>query len=697
MLTDSKSTLARLMATENLFIEQKHVNTASFDLVNRVLTVPYLDGNISPELYDLLLGHEVGHALETPMEGWHESIVDHGVEKSILNVCEDARIEKKIKRKFPGIRISFLKGYEELLQSDFFSISGKNVNEFNLIDRINLHTKCGVHLPIVFSAEESALVKEVENTETFEQVVEVAKKIQSYMSEDLKNRKEREVKKLVIKVDGKSEEGNIDGTAIEAADIKPEDYDEVEIEFDESAQKLEQEVTAAGKDGYIDSETDNSFRKKESTLYRKQRGQEFVYYNIPKLNLEDIIIDYKTLYSNIMSHNTKGFSVTSKKVYSNFKNESSRVVSYLVKEFELRKNAQQMQRAKVSKTGMLNMSELHNYKLTDDLFKKITVVPNGKSHGLVMFIDWSGSMHEYINSTIKQLLNLCLFCKKVSIPFEVYAFHSSSKILFDKGYENIFALKPADVQASKPNDLFVIPFSLMNLLSSKMSTHEFNNAATYLVNFNGRSSSQDLHYPEYMMLSGTPLNECIIASFDIIEKFKNNTKMEVVNAIFLTDGEGTMLTEKYTNNTGKRQKYLSNGLYQCIVRDTITKEQHTFDCARTQKNALLKLLKKRENINIVGFHICDNREFRQVLFSLNQEHYAVENNLEKFKRDGHFILDDDGYDEYYALKSNRLEMNDGEFSPTSDTTRGLVSAFSKYNGGKINSRIVLNRFIGVIA
>jgi len=98
MLVESKSNLARLMATENLVVEQRVVHTASFDIKNRILTVPVLNGNLSNEVIDLLLGHEVGHALETPEQGWHDSIVDLKVNRSILNVCEDVRIEKKIKR-----------------------------------------------------------------------------------------------------------------------------------------------------------------------------------------------------------------------------------------------------------------------------------------------------------------------------------------------------------------------------------------------------------------------------------------------------------------------------------------------------------------------------------------------------------------------------------------------------------------------
>ena len=56
-LIDTKSMLAKLMATENLKIEQRNVQTASFDIVNRILTVPTLDNKISSYLYDLFMGH----------------------------------------------------------------------------------------------------------------------------------------------------------------------------------------------------------------------------------------------------------------------------------------------------------------------------------------------------------------------------------------------------------------------------------------------------------------------------------------------------------------------------------------------------------------------------------------------------------------------------------------------------------------
>ena len=82
-------------------------------------------------------------------------------------------------------------------------------------------------------------------------------------------------------------------------------------------------------------------------------------------------------------------------------------------------------RATTSRTGILDTAVLHTYKFNEDLFKKVSVVPDGKNHGLIFILDWSGSMQNVMMDTIKQLFNLVWFCKKVNIPFEVYAFTNS--------------------------------------------------------------------------------------------------------------------------------------------------------------------------------------------------------------------------------------------------------------------------------
>ena len=160
----NKDTLAKLMATENITVIHKKVPTAYFDVKSRILCIPMLKEDMSQSLNDLFAGHEVGHALYTPVDGWHDSICEKGgLFKGYLNVIEDCRIEEKVKNKYPGLRRSFYKGYEELATDDFFGIKGKDLSKLNLIDKINIHFKIGAQARVQFSNEERPYIVRCNN------------------------------------------------------------------------------------------------------------------------------------------------------------------------------------------------------------------------------------------------------------------------------------------------------------------------------------------------------------------------------------------------------------------------------------------------------------------------------------------------------------------------------------------------------
>ena len=118
-IADTKSILARLMATEDLTVEHRPVSTAAFDTFNRILVLPIWK-DMSEDLYDLFVSHEIGHALETPSD---IHIIERAIKqiapeypdiaKGYLNVVEDARIERHVKKLYPGTKRSFLAGYQE--------------------------------------------------------------------------------------------------------------------------------------------------------------------------------------------------------------------------------------------------------------------------------------------------------------------------------------------------------------------------------------------------------------------------------------------------------------------------------------------------------------------------------------------------------------------------------------------------------
>ena len=123
--TEVKGTLAKLLATENLTVEHRQVSTASFDVNNRVLILPIWK-NASSIVYDLLVGHEVGHALYTPN-------LPIDAPKAFVNVIEDARIERMMKQTYPGLKKSFFEGYRELWHQDFFGVLDEDINALAFI------------------------------------------------------------------------------------------------------------------------------------------------------------------------------------------------------------------------------------------------------------------------------------------------------------------------------------------------------------------------------------------------------------------------------------------------------------------------------------------------------------------------------------------------------------------------------------
>jgi hypothetical protein len=609
-----------------------------------------------------------------------------------------------------------------------------------------LHTKGGAAQGIDFTTEEYTLLQEVEEAETFEETVEVSLKIQKFMKEQLESETQKgfnhkfelsnddgdETQTVTINiVDDKLEVNPENGVPEEGepkeGDIESEQESGQQGDDNQKSEEKEDPRTGRGgssgvTDDMIQSETDNTFRQKEENLYQQGKTKEMVYSNVPKILFDKVFIGHKDLIKSIEKHNTATsfnaeFFNQAKMLenFNKFRIESNKVVSYLVKEFEMRKNAEQQSRAKVSKTGELNLSKIHEYKFTDDIFARMTKVPNGKSHGLVMFLDWSGSMVDHINPTVKQLLNLVMFCKKVNIPFEVYAFSSYSKNTITKQLDSNFVDEYVPVTTPKVGDINVNPFSLLNILSHKMSSNEFTKMASYLLDYGigRRGTCSNMEPSEIMQLSGTPLNEAIMAAFEIIPQFKSDNKLEIVNTVFLTDGEGSSLhgciddIDKLTGRILGVRNIDSNYRKRSFLRDPITKASVEIEEASgytsyssKQTTALLRLLKQRTNCNLIGFYVAKVRDVRQALqlYTPKEKQNNIDIEIVKFRKTNFTYLDNVGYDEYYFLRSDKIDTDDEEeFEVTNTSTRGLVNAFSKYTGGRISNRIVLNRFINLIA
>lgn len=236
--------------------------------------------------------------------------------------------------------------------------------------------------------------------------------------------------------------------------------------------------------------------------------------------------------------------------------------------------------------------------------------------------------------------------------------------------------------------------------------------AKYLLDVTGswRTSSKNYELPDVMTLGGTPLNSAIISAFDIVPQFKENNKLQIVNTVFLTDGESGQLDGRFSYIDPRKGYHHSNSenipsrVRRSIFRDEVTKAteevKHVGSYggnSTSETTALLKLLKQRCDCNIIGFFIGTSRNMNNIFGSNAKDDLQFERWKTEFRTKGYVVLKNSGYDEYYLLRSQSLDLDESELEVKSDTTRGFVNAFHKYVGNKVSSRIILNRFIGLIA
>ena len=184
---DVKSNLAKLLATENITIQHNNVKTASFDVKNRVLTLPIFKQK-SGDVYDMLIAHECAHALWTPYEQWQG--IDNSELRSYVNVIEDTRIDKMIQAKYPGVVRNYQNGFDLLEKQNFFGINGRDINkDFMIIDKINLRSKSLNRLPFIFAPKDNEWLAKVDSVKTFDDVLTLAKEMLDWQKDQVEQMK----------------------------------------------------------------------------------------------------------------------------------------------------------------------------------------------------------------------------------------------------------------------------------------------------------------------------------------------------------------------------------------------------------------------------------------------------------------------------------------------------------------------------
>ncbi len=738
-----KSTLAKLMARENITVQYGNYSTAWFDIKDRILGLPMWK-DMGKDVSDLLIGHEVGHALFTPFEGWHDSPEKlEGCPRSYINVVEDARIERHVKEAYVGLVGPMSRGYKKLFDDGFFgdtaSLEWDNVK---LIDKINLNAKVGNLLDVPFTDEEQVYMDRAMKTTTFEDVTNLVRDILDYtkenqeellnppeppmvdLPEDGEEEKEQEQQQPQMGHDDmeKSEDE-------EEAQAKSKQKDTTSSDNQPTNENTEEDKDAESK-GPVEedvSETDEAFRRKEHTLLdtREDGTQILVGNDFSKEVADKIVIPYKQLakqrrirmaendsylnadYSREYDYNSDKY-VTPKTVLeikNDFKPYIKTVkknVNFAVREFEMRKAGYRYSRAQTAKTGSIDVNRLWSYKTNEDIFSRVTKLADAKNHGMFMLIDFSGSMNDIMGDVLEQLIHLVVFCKTVNIPFDVYGFTNQNKEL-GAGHNGERNILPKDSEVNHCG------LSLPQLITSTLKKNDYDEALQFL--YLRMELCRDKYtYRERSIMSpneeygSTPLNEALIHSHKMIDAFKRNNNIDNMNLVVISDGDanGMSIARDY-----EIKNKVAADRWGGAVINIMGRNVKLPDTRRAGTKALLESLKKRFGVTTIGFFLADSsHNFKYKIQDCDTDFDSYYNeDMKKYNREyskNKCITFNGklGYDELYIVKSwkNALATDAIDFDPNAEATKGqLTSQFKKFSKSKKLNKALLTNFGRAVA
>ena len=731
-----KSQLAKLMATENITVEHKKTRTAYFDVKNRVLACPIWQ-EMSGPMYDHLLGHEVGHALYTPLEGWHDAVKESQSAnyKRFLNVLEDARIEKRVQRKYPGLKKSFIISFNELMDRDFFGIESTPINSLMFIDRLNIHTKSQYTLSVDFNPIESNFLAKTKALETWEDVVALADEIWEYAKQEAEEKENplTDDNHLFDEEDYDFSDGDGDSESDEHEESDGELNNPTTDDSDtDDAEDSNSHAKGTGR-GQDEEEpnciTDENYRKNEVSLL-DEKSKEYVYCNIPTPNLDVIFTPAKRVQelmtqffegekehwdqrSNVVEH------IFDKRIFKPFKDANSKYVSLLAKEFEMRKAAKIFAKGRIAETGEIDINKLAGYKFDDNIFRKMTYVPKGKSHGLFILLDYSGSMADNIGGTIEQILVLTMFCRKVNIPFKVVAFSSElHTYLLDKGmtWDNYSSRNhDQDCFSKNVGDVFFESVNIREYLNSEMRNSEFNRAVKNMLllahsykNHNARyKKAPHIGHPSSERLSSTPMIEGLVAIKPMILDFKKKHNIDNAHLIIMQDGDANATNTIIEEEGAKyHQPEVDNVVIQDLKHKFIQMVNPNEENYNKATPVYLDWFKQTTGSKVIGMFLVNpsRRHMAGAIHRFFPKTFRDINSFDKMfgelNKQNCTVAKPTGYDSFFLIKAGKeLEITDEQMVITGDkvTSAKLKTALMKQNKKRQANRFLVNKFIAEIS
>lgn len=703
---NNKSTFARVLATENILVEHRSdAETASFNTETRQLILPQWK-SMPSYLYDMLIGHEVGHALFTTNAMGEaveriskEDKYSMGIVHGYTNVVEDARIERLMKDRFPGLAKDFFRGYEDLDQRDLFGLDGVDRNDLPLIDRINLHFKLGTigNTGLKFTAEEQVFVDRCATTKTEDDVMEVVRDLLAFSQDN-----EEATETRYVNVGDETGRGNGD-TEIDAPDELGDEGDEAN-EGDESGDEIgDSNPKGEGADGPCPSRPQTQEALDQSMKDMNEQHSRYTkeYVDMPKCDLDSFIEDYTEALPDIYDSINNDLDAADRSVIlsdaKKWLDTSNKVVNRMASEFARKQSATAFRRQQIAKTGILDMQKMVNYKWSEDIFRKNMVLPKGKNHGMVVLVDWSGSMGDIMEDAIKQMVQMALFCRKTNIPFEMLSFSSNlndSNSWYSSPEEREKMSKGEGFTSSRDGaEIHKFPqVILRNYLSSRMSKKEFDRAVIAMLYIAYCMRNYGSPMPGRHMLGGTPLDEALCVLRHFLPKFRADNNVEIMNCITITDGCGG----RGPWNT------VGSGWGGIVLRDgtDVYTAPIEGEDNRRDTDQIVKCIRDKTGTKMINFYLDSTKKLRKDQWT-NEHDPTRATEIDSYNKEGFYTARNtelQGYDERFIMRgTNTVEDLDLDSLDESATITKVKNTFVKSLNQQNNSRTMLSKLIDQIA
>lgn len=799
------SVMARILATENIsVVVDRQATTAAFDLKNRTLILPEWR-DMSRNVFDMLIGHEISHALHTPTDGWRSTINEMSgttdtsrqewqIASLYLNVVEDARIERLIKDKFPGFKRDFVNAYNELAAKDFFGVGKMDMNALPLADRLNLYYKLGTigSVGIRFTTDELSFITRIDASQSFEDAASIAADLYKYCKEkQAQEQPEQPVMNPPAGAPGNDQgdeskpgQSRVSGDNSEKGSEKG-DSNDGDSAGDENTAGSQAGGEEESKSDSAKTNTVGSGEKAASPSAPAPTTQQNLNRNLQNniakfdewdksnsivaptelisVDLSKVVVDCKKVLElaqldvpvvfNPVTPEEQTAVFATNKAHDEFMRESKRTVDLLLKQFELRKAAQISKRASIAKTGVLDMTRIASYKFNEDLFRRNVRLPEGKNHGLVMYVDWSGSMGGTLMPVLEQCYVLVEFCRRAGIPFDVYAFTTRRFDTADGAEANQYAT-PTDEEKQKSvwngrtrigySEVKTIEggmqaphvhpyFTLINLFSSRMRKNEIKNMMLFTRAFAMKNDNYYFRFPSRWQLSGTALDESIVAAIQMVPQFREENRLDIVHTIWLTDGDTSC---PYVDSYSKSATII-NPKTRAVYSDIEIRKHRAFEYSTPTARStdiLLTAFRDITGSRAIGMFLSNSAPSVDVFFRdqlarqvpvteqellranpnaksryyfkndvLRKAASVVKDMLTRKLREDNMVCADPnstGYDEFFIIRPTTTmhDTNDVFDKVVAGASQSVVKrAFLKSFENKNKSRVLVNRFIEMIA